>query len=218
MKTNNQTAGLFLENVCIRLDGSILMNMSVSIAPGETLTLMGPSGSGKSSFLAYIAGFLAPEFDASGVVKLNGKTLADMPSNQRRIGVLFQDDLLFPHMSVAGNLMFAIPSSVKGRDARKTSVEQALHDIDMAGYGPRDPATLSGGQRARIALMRVLLSEPLALLLDEPFSKLDSALRDQMRKLVFEKARMLNLPTLMVTHDIADAQAAGGRVIEIGSI
>jgi putative thiamine transport system ATP-binding protein len=96
-------------------------------------------------------------------------------------------------------------------------VEQALVEIDLAGYADRDPATLSGGQRARVALMRMLLSEPEALLLDEPFSRLDAALRDQMRDLVFSRARAKQLPVIMVTHDAQDAAAAGGEVLHLRS-
>jgi putative thiamine transport system ATP-binding protein len=96
-------------------------------------------------------------------------------------------------------------------------VEQALAEIGLEGFAERDPATLSGGQKARVALMRMLLSEPRALLLDEPFSRLDAALRGQIRELVFTRARALGLPTLLVTHDAADAEAAGGRVIELAT-
>jgi putative thiamine transport system ATP-binding protein len=101
---------------------------------------------------------------------------------------------------------------VKGRQARRARIEAALADVDLAGFADRDPATLSGGQRARVALMRMLLSEPRALLLDEPFSRLDAALREQVRALVFGLARERRLPVLMVTHDEADARAAGGDV------
>jgi putative thiamine transport system ATP-binding protein len=129
---------------------------------------------------------------------------------------LFQDPLLFPHMSVGGNLMFAIPPSIKGKAARSALVKEALGGVGLAGTAARDPDTLSGGQKARVALARVLLSAPRMLLLDEPFSKLDAGLRSQMRELVFAKARTSRLPIVLVTHDEADAEAAGGPVVRIG--
>jgi putative thiamine transport system ATP-binding protein len=100
----------------------------------------------------------------------------------------------------------------RARNERQHRAEEALAAIGLEGYGPRDPATLSGGQAARVALQRTLLSQPRALLLDEPFSKLDAALRAEMRSLVFEHARARNLPVILVTHDPADAEAAGGAI------
>ena len=145
--------------------------------------------------------------------RIGAQRLDEQPAHFRRAGILFQDDLLFPHLSVAGNLLFGIPAAVRSRAARRDLVEQALSEAGLSGYGERDPATLSGGQRARVALMRTLLSQPELLLLDEPFSKLDALLRADFRRFVFEHAQQLQLPTLMVTHDAADAQAAGGPVV-----
>lgn len=204
---------LTLENVAIRLDGRTLIDISASVAPGEVLTVMGPSGSGKSTLLHALAGSLAPVFELSGSVRLGDADVLSLPAETRRMGLLFQDPLLFPHLSVCGNVMIAIPRAVsKARGERQNLAEDALTAIGLEGYGPRDPATLSGGQAARVALQRTLLSGPRALLLDEPFSKLDAALRQEMRTLVFDHARARNLPVILVTHDPADAQAAGGEV------
>jgi putative thiamine transport system ATP-binding protein len=133
---------------------------------------------------------------------------------KRRVGLLFQDDLLFPHLSVAGNLGFGL----KPGPNRARIIEAALADAGLAGFGQRDPATLSGGQRARVSLLRVLLSEPEALLLDEPFSKLDPALRAQFRNFVFDSARQAGLAVLLVTHDFEDAKAAGGPILRVGGL
>jgi putative thiamine transport system ATP-binding protein len=214
---SNLEKGLVLDRVTISLGGLQLLDISCKVAPGEILTVMGPSGSGKSSLLAYIGGFIDPAFSASGLVFIDGVELTVLAAEDRHAGILFQDALLFPHMSVAGNLMFAIPASVKGRAARRALAKKALEGVDLAGFGDRDPATLSGGQKSRVALARVLLAEPRALLLDEPFSKLDAQLRGQMRSLVFGKASERGLPVIMVTHDEADAEAAGGAVIRIGN-
>ena len=123
--------------------------------------------------------------------------------------------MLFPHLSVGDNLAFALPRAVRPRGARRARVAAALREADLEGFAERDPATLSGGQRARVALMRTLLAEPRALLLDEPFSKLDLDLRERVRRFVFDHARDLALPTLLVAHDPADAEAAGGRVVRL---
>jgi putative thiamine transport system ATP-binding protein len=194
----------------------MISDLSAEIAPGDCLTVMGPSGCGKSSLLAFVSGTLDPAFEAQGSVALGSRVLDGAPPERRRLGILFQDDLLFPHLSVGGNLAFALPASFEGRDARRRRIDAALRDAGLEGYAARDPTTLSGGQRARVALLRTLLAEPQALLLDEPFSKLDIALREDFRRLVFAHARTRGLPTILVTHDEADAQAAGGAVLRLG--
>jgi putative thiamine transport system ATP-binding protein len=206
---------LILQNIHIALHGRELVAVNTLIEPSQVLTVMGPSGSGKSSLFAFLAGFLDPVFQASGKVLINGVDVTTKPTHQRHLGLLFQDPLLFPHMDVAGNLMFALPPQIKGKAARRKCVDAALVEAGLEGFGPRDPDTLSGGQKARVALMRTLLSEPKALLLDEPFSKLDTELRAQMRDLVFGTAKRLQLPVVLVTHDEADAKAAGGHIIRL---
>jgi putative thiamine transport system ATP-binding protein len=204
---------LRLEGVRISLDGRLLVELDRAISAGEVLTVMGPSGSGKSTLLAYVAGFLDPAFRAEGRVLLNGTELTGLSPEERRVGLLFQDPLLFPHLSVAGNLLFGVRRS---QERRRERAVEALASAGLAGFGERDPATLSGGQQARVALLRVLLSGPRALLLDEPFSKLDQDLRGEIRRFVFARAREEGLPTLLVTHDPADAEAAGGEVVMLG--
>ncbi|MBC53417.1 MAG: ABC transporter ATP-binding protein [Gammaproteobacteria bacterium] len=204
---------LTLKNIDIRLHGRRLLQLDTAIEPGATLTVMGPSGIGKSSLLAYIAGFLAPEFEASGEIYLNDRSLNGLPAERRQVGLLFQDPLLFPHLSVAQNLSFALPGHVRDRRAQ---VEQALRAVGLEGFGHRDPATLSGGQKARVALQRLLLSQPKAVLLDEPFSRLDAHLRQEVRQHVFQTLKDAGLPTILVTHDAEDAAASGGPVVELG--
>jgi len=203
--------------VSLRLGERLLLApLSLTVRAGEVATVMGPSGCGKSSLLAYLCGMLDPAFRAEGRVRVGGVDVTDLPPERRRIGILFQDDLLFPHLSVGENLAFGLPSTVRTRGQRRARVAAALAEADLGGFAERDPVTLSGGQRARVALFRMLLSEPAALLLDEPFSKLDADLKAKFRQTVFDHARRSALPTLLVTHDPADAAAAGGRVIEIG--
>lgn len=213
---SGQLSGLTLDRLVIRHHGRVVVALDCHVAGGEVVTVMGPSGSGKSTLLAAIVGALPPGFSASGQVRLAGRDLAGLSTADRRIGLLFQDDLLFPHLSVGGNLAFALPPGLRRRSARDAAIAAALVQVGLAGFANRDPATLSGGQRARVALMRTLLAEPQALLLDEPFSRLDAALRDQIRQVVFALARARALPVLLVTHDPGDAAAAGGRVVQLG--
>ncbi len=207
--------GLQIENLSLSVGGRVLFaDFSLLVGPGEVTTVMGPSGCGKSSLLSYLCGTLEPIFEARGQVWLDGVALAGLPPERRRIGILFQDDLLFPHLSVGENLAFALPPRRDGHRQRWARVEAALAEADLAGFAGRDPATLSGGQRARVALMRALLAEPRALLLDEPFGGLDRDLRLRVRRFVLDHARAAGLPTLLVTHDPADADAAGGAVVD----
>ncbi len=120
----------------------------------------------------------------------------------------------FPHLSVGGNVAFGLPRHTRGA-ARLAAVEQALADAGLEGFADRDPATLSGGQRTRVALMRALLAEPEALLLDEPFSRLDASLRADIRAFTFAQIHARGIPALMVTHDEQDAVAAGGAVVHL---
>ena len=212
----NEVGVLRLDAVSIRLHGRLLLGpLDATVQVGECLTLMGPSGCGKSTLLNFLAGTLDPVFDSSGRVWVGAADLTGLAPERRRIGILFQDDLLFPHLSVGGNLAFALPADVRPAAQRRARVEAALGEAGLAGFAERDPATLSGGQRARVALMRTLLAAPSALLLDEPFNKLDAQLRDEFRDFVFRHARAVGVPTLMVTHDEADARAAGGRILHL---
>jgi len=216
MKSVTKTEGLVLDDVRIRLGDRLLVALDSRVRRGETLTVMGPSGSGKSTLLAYLGGFLDPAFSASGCVSVDGVDLTALPAEKRHAGILFQDPLLFPHLSVLDNIAIAIPEDIRGRRQRRELAQAALDDADLADFADRDPDTLSGGQKARVALQRVLVSHPRILLLDEPFSKLDANLREQTRQLVFDRARRAGLPVVLVTHDEDDARAAGGQLHRVG--
>lgn len=207
---------LELRDVEIHTGAGLLVSLDRVIAPGQVLTLMGPSGVGKSTLLSAITGQLAASFELRGEIWLDGMNITSVPPHQRMVGILFQDDLLFPHLSVGQNLAFGLRKGGTRAD-RQARILAALDEVGLSGFEDRDPATLSGGQRARVALMRMLLADPCALLLDEPFSRLDAALRDQVRQLVFDRAKDRNLPVLMVTHDAEDTAAAGGDVVTLTS-
>ena len=208
---------LILQEVCILRDGKPLIEVDHAIQAGEILTVMGPSGVGKSTLLSFITGTLPSAFVGMGRVVLGDEDITRKPPHTRHIGILFQDDLLFPHMSVGANLAFGMPPG-ESKSARRDKIDTQLRDVGLEGFANRDPATLSGGQKARVALLRMLFSNPRALLLDEAFSRLDAELRGQVRDLVFNTARERELPVLMVTHDAEDAIAAGGEIIELKSL
>lgn len=185
-------------------DGTILCErLSFNIDPGEILVLMGPSGSGKSTILSWLTGTLDKRIKATGEVWLGDTCLNNVPVEKRQLGLMLQQDYLFPHMSVGQNLKFGLRGGT--RTERDSKVNLILESAGLSGMIDRDPATLSGGQRARVSLLRTLLSEPCALLLDEPFSRLDVTRRELIREFTWNAAE--KLPTLLVTHDKSDVPA-----------
>ena len=204
---------LQLIDVTISVHGrALIRSLNARIEPGQVLAVMGASGTGKSTLLAWIAGTLEAPFEARGGLRLDDRDLTSLSPQQRRIGLLFQDDLLFPHMTVRDNLLFALPAG--DRAARVRATEQALAEAGLDGYAARLPASLSGGQRSRVSLLRSLLAAPAALLLDEPFAKLDLGLREQMRQFTFATLAARGVPVLLVTHDAADVPA-GAQTISL---
>ena len=190
----------------------LLAGVAASVAPGEILTLMGPSGSGKSSLLAWLAGGLPAGLTARGSLWLNNDCLDAVPIEARRLGLLLQAPLLFPHLSVAGNLSLGMPASLSRMDRRRR-IDQALAAAGLTGLGARDPATLSGGQQARVSVLRSLLAEPRALLLDEPYASLDAETRASFREWVVGQIRASAIPAVLVTHDPADVPPGASRLM-----
>lgn len=206
-------AGVTIESLSMGyLPGiDVVRDVSLAVAPGETVALLGPSGCGKTSLLRAVAG-LEPVRQGSITVDttvVSGPGAWVKPEH-RRVGMVFQDGALFPHLTVAANIAFGLRSHPRKEVAAR--VEEVLALVDLAGYGPRLPHTLSGGQKQRVALARSLAPSPAVMLLDEPFSALDAALRVQVRS---EVGRILNeiaITTLVVTHDQAEAFVLGDRV------
>ena len=163
-------SSLQIKNLQLYRQGELLLSLDEQIAGGEILTVMGPSGSGKSSLLNWLTGTLPNGFTAIGEVWLNDEKVSHLPTHLRHIGVLYQDALLFSHLSVAGNIAFAMPQDNKNsaeklnKKQRREKIEQALEQVGLAGMGNRHPDNLSGGQQARVALLRTLLSAPKAIL------------------------------------------------------
>ncbi|WP_226574438.1 ATP-binding cassette domain-containing protein [Acuticoccus sediminis] len=206
-------------DLAVAFRGAVMARLAATVEPGAVLSVIGPSGAGKSTLLLAIAGLLERPFTVTGTVRLDGEDLSTLAPERRRMGLMFQDALLYPHMSVLQNVLFAVPRRDNGhrlgRNERRARAEANLARVGMADAAARDPDTLSGGQKSRVALARTLASAPRALLLDEPFSALDPALRAQVRGIVFDLARQDGLPVVMVSHDPADAEAAGGEIVEI---
>jgi putative thiamine transport system ATP-binding protein len=150
----------------------------------------------------------------TGQITLNGVDIASLPAEQRGVGLMFQDALLFPHMSIGDNLAFGL--AARHRRDRAAHVQAALVAADLSGFADRDPSTLSGGQAARVALMRTLLAEPQALLMDEAFSALDPELRHGFGMFVRDQIRDRQIPALLVSHDPADAVLADGVPVRLG--
>lgn len=208
---------LALDRVSLRIrDAELFPPLTLRVEPGTVTSVVGPSGSGKSSLLKFLCGILPPDIRSEGTVRIGDEDLTTLPTQSRHLGLLFQDPLLFPHLSVAGNVLFGLRAGLSRRERQKRAAE-ALTTVGLEGFDHRDPATLSGGQQARVALLRVLLAEPRALLLDEPFRSLDDETRQHVRALVFAEAVRRNLPTLLVTHDQSDVEAAGGPVAILGA-
>lgn len=204
---------LELENLEIRRRNLRLFSpLSLTVQRGEIVTVMGPSGCGKSTLLAAIAGNLEHVFRLHGQIRLNGRELCGISMERRRVGILFQDDLLFPHFDVWGNLAFALPAALS-REQRRQRIREVLERAGLADFAHRDVATLSGGQRARVSLLRTMVAEPEAVLLDEPFSRLDKPLRASFREFVHEQVATLDIPALLVTHDVEDS--CGGQVYQL---
>jgi len=195
----------------------LFCGLCVAVKPGEICLLSAPSGAGKSSLLRWVAGLDTPGLNASGVVRLNGRRLDGQPAEARRVGLLFQTPLLFPHLNVADNLGFGLATQIRGT-ARRQKIEAALGRAGLEGMGRRDPNTLSGGQQARLALLRSLLAEPKALLLDEPFSSLDGDRREEMVALVRTEARSGGLPVLLVSHDPRDEAIADTPPVPLATL
>lgn len=200
---------LMLDKVKIsRGETPLFPPFSLSVGKGEITGIEAPSGTGKSILLRWILGALPEGFTASGSVNLDGVDLIPLATEQRKLGLLLQQAKLFPHLSVSNNIGFAMPRTTGATTnfERSARINELLEQADLSGMGERDPATLSGGQQARVALLRALAAEPAGLLLDEPFSSLDRSLRQQFRSWVFEQIRNRDIPALVVSHDADDLQ------------
>ena len=190
--------------------GDFSLTADWSVAPAERVAIIGPSGGGKSTLLMAIAGFVPL---TSGRLLWQGRDLVGVPPGQRPVSMLFQDQNLFPHLTVAQNLGLGLSSDLRLTSVQVDQVESALRRVGLEGMGERKPSELSGGQQGRAALARALLRARPVLLLDEPFAALGPALKAEMLDLVAEVASETGAAVLMVTHDPADARRFAGKTV-----
>ncbi len=190
---------------------AVVRDLSFNLAPGEIACLLGSSGCGKTTMLRLIAGF---EMPSAGRIRLNGTTIASesmqLPAEQRRIGMVFQDYALFPHLSIADNIGFGLRQ--ESAPARRRRIDDMLELIGLAEHGARYPHELSGGQQQRVALARALAPQPHLLLLDEPFSNLDVELRERLSLEVRDILKRAGMAAILVTHDQNEAFAVADMV------
>ena len=202
--------GLEIDAVSVDYGGpEVLSDVSLSVTPGEIIALLGPSGCGKTTLLRAIAGLERP---TAGSISLGNRLVTGpgefVPPERRRIGMVFQDWALFPHLDVARNVGYGLPRG----DLSTERVSKTLSLVGLDNVADRMPGTLSGGQQQRVALARALAPRPTVLLLDEPFSNLDSSLRSQVRTEIHHLLVELGVTTVFVTHDQDEAFVLGDRV------
>lgn len=192
----------------------IIKNFNLTVSKSQVVALVGPSGSGKSTILRLTAGLEIPE---SGSIEIAGEIMADsktyVPPEKRAVGMVFQDYALFPHLNVYQNISFGIDHLPK--KAQKAKTAELLELVNLSGFEKRYPHQLSGGQQQRIALARTLAPDPKLLLLDEPFSNLDTELRDKIRRELNQIIKEIGITTILVSHDREDAEYMADREIII---
>lgn len=185
-------------------------DVSFSMARGETVALLGASGSGKTTTLRMIAGFVEPD---AGTIRIGGRDMAGIRPYERNIGLVFQDYALFPHMTVAQNIAYGLKQRRFAKEAIADKVESLFRLVRLQGFEKRRPADLSGGQQQRVALARAIAIEPALLLLDEPLSALDAKLRHELRFELKQILKETNCTSLIVTHDQEEAMSLADRVL-----
>ncbi|MBQ2261805.1 MAG: ABC transporter ATP-binding protein [Loktanella sp.] len=214
---------LALQGLCIRLGGAqILHDVTLDVAAGSFTCLLGPSGCGKTTLLRAIAGF-APL--SSGDIRLGARSVAALPPEKRGTAMVFQSYALWPHMTVVGNLTYPLKLRGVAKAERAARAEHILDLLDLSGFGERKVTSLSGGQRQRVALGRALIIDPPVLLLDEPLSNLDAAIRRNLRGELRRLQQKLGITTIMVTHDQEEALSMAdtivlmrdGRVVQVAA-
>jgi ABC-type Fe3+/spermidine/putrescine transport system ATPase subunit len=199
-----------VEGLSVRFgQNTALSSVSLALEPGELLLLLGPSGCGKSTLLRCIAGFVKPD---AGRVRFDGEDVTDVPPHQRQIGMVFQSFALFPHLTVGENVAFGLREQRRPKPEINERIGRALADVRMSGFAERRVDQLSGGEQQRVALARALVTRPRCLLLDEPLSNLDAALRHTMRDEIRRVCKEHGLTTLYVTHDQKEALAIADRI------
>jgi thiamine transport system ATP-binding protein len=191
---------------------AVLDRLTLSVEPGEIVALLGPSGSGKSTVLRVVAGLVAVD---SGRVLIDGIDVTATPTHRRGVGMVFQDDQLFNHLDVSGNIAFGLRMRGEQRSARAARTSEMLALVGLSGFGHRGVSDLSGGEAKRVALARSLAPSPRVLLLDEPLSGLDRELHDRLVVDLGTIMRAERTTSLLVTHDVQEAEAIADRAVSL---
>ena len=203
-------AELRLENLTKRFGDAVAVEgLNLVIEDGKLTTLLGPSGSGKTTVLRLVAGFVTPD---EGTIVINGRDIARLPPEKRDVGMVFQSYALFPHRNVFKNVAFGLERRKLAKDEIRSRVTRVLSMVRLDALGQRATSELSGGQQQRVALARALVIEPTLLLLDEPLSNLDAALRGELRLEIRRIQRELGITTVLVTHDQEEALSVSDRI------
>jgi putative spermidine/putrescine transport system ATP-binding protein len=211
MTVTPEASALSLRNLVKRFGGRAAVdNVSLEVTPGELVVLLGPSGCGKTTTLRLIAGFLAPD---EGDIRLDGNSIVAQPPHRRDMGIVFQSYALFPHLNVARNIAFGLEMRRAGAASIAARVQEMLRLVRLEDFSQRLPRQLSGGQQQRVALARALAIHPRVLLLDEPLSNLDAALRQDMAREIRLLQQGRGITTVMVTHDQTEAMALADRLV-----
>ena len=191
---------------------ALLRDINLSVAAGEIVALLGPSGSGKSTLLAIVAGLQQP---LGGSVWFDGQDITHQPPEQRRFALMFQDFALFPHLNVLDNVAFGLVEQKQGKASARAQALEILTLLGLVDHARHKVWHLSGGEQQRVALARALITQPRALLLDEPFSALDADLRASLREEFKARIQAAGMPTLLVTHDEQEARAMAARAVRL---
>lgn len=199
-----------IENLSKKFDQKeVLKNLNLEVKAEEMVALLGPSGCGKTTTLKLISGLLAAD---TGDIKFDGNSVIELPTEKRGAVLVFQENLLFPHLNIEENIAFGLKMSGVEKKIRTSRVTELLELVNLPGYQKRMPGELSGGQQQRIALARALAVNPRVLLLDEPISNLDANLREEMRELIRKIHEEENMTTIFVTHDREEALLVADRI------
>lgn len=208
----DRTQSYFLVDNLLKKWTMQTVQVCFSLDKGEALVLLGRSGIGKSTVLRMIAGLEEPD---AGRIFLDGSDITTLPAGSRRVGMVFQDAALFPHLSVEDNIGYGLVSNGMSRKESRKAADEWLHRFSLEGFARRRPETLSGGEKQRVALARTLAVDPAVVLFDEPLSALDAGLRNRLRRELRSRQQEQGYTAVYVTHDAADAEVLGDRVLEL---